>query len=593
MIINASLISRFTATWGPGSIPDKTTLSYVDPTNTVGLEATLSAITASALAADNLKELFYLQREYRAAKASLTLALAQDYLQTATATQYFPQATQVIFNATLNLINLKDNDNLYGTPLALAPNMLFAILFGLIFIFNVIMPLKSNQIYFAVCFICGTGLEFAGYIGRVMAVGNLLNVDRFLCQIICLTMAPTFIMAGIYYFLAELITLYGRRYSLLKPLWFSYIFICCDVLSLFLQAVGGGMAGVSLQTLSTSETGTNIMVAGIIFQVVTMSIFLYFLFDFMKRIFFTSHPDVLPGVSNFFRLFFNTPKGCHYKSIQDEAFDPRFADIRSRPLFKWIPIFLFISVVTIYIRCIYRAIELSQGWKGFLITHETYVFCLDGAMVLASCLIFVVFHPSIVFGSKVDLSVKAIKRMNENVILENDEKQSLGDSSLFDFEITPPLPNVHHKPQKHKYKVSEVRSHRSEKRPTSRPYDRSIPRPYDRATSYGSNSMRDSDGKVSTLVMGSSYDDGSDLKAALRRNEYLDRSYQAESGQENNSTVPSSISDFSIISAQPRVINRNEVTVNNLRYDSYGERHPQQTNDMYRNSGNGYDNGKK
>jgi hypothetical protein len=60
-----------------------------------------------------------------------------------------------------------------------------------------------------------------------------------------------------------------------------------------------------------------------------------------------------------------------------------------------IPLFAatILSVVCIYIRSIYRTIELSQGWSGYLITHESYFIALDGAMMIVAVAVFNVLHP--------------------------------------------------------------------------------------------------------------------------------------------------------------------------------------------------------
>ena len=45
------------------------------------------------------------------------------------------------------------------------------------------------------------------------------------------------------------------------------------------------------------------------------------------------------------------------------------------------------------IRGIYRSIELLQGWRGYLITHERYAIALEGCMMIIAVAIFNVFHP--------------------------------------------------------------------------------------------------------------------------------------------------------------------------------------------------------
>ena len=48
----------------------------------------------------------------------------------------------------------------------------------------------------------------------------------------------------------------------------------------------------------------------------------------------------------------------------------------------------------ILIRNFYRAVELSQGWSGYLITHEVYFAVLDGALMAVAPLTFNIFHPA-------------------------------------------------------------------------------------------------------------------------------------------------------------------------------------------------------
>lgn len=54
---------------------------------------------------------------------------------------------------------------------------------------------------------------------------------------------------------------------------------------------------------------------------------------------------------------------------------------------------MVLSVLCVYVRSIYRTVELLQGWKGFLITRERYFVALDGAMMVVAVAVFNVLHP--------------------------------------------------------------------------------------------------------------------------------------------------------------------------------------------------------
>ena len=52
------------------------------------------------------------------------------------------------------------------------------------------------------------------------------------------------------------------------------------------------------------------------------------------------------------------------------------------------------SAFCIMVRNFYRAVELSQGRKGYLITHEVYFAVLDGALMAMSAGVFNIFFPT-------------------------------------------------------------------------------------------------------------------------------------------------------------------------------------------------------
>ena len=103
-------------------------------------------------------------------------------------------------------------------------------------------------------------------------------------QITTLIIAPTFLAAGLYVVLGQLIRLLGRESSLISPRVYLFVFCSCDLISLILQAIGGGLASVQSGKLNgNTKPGTNLMVGGIAFQLGTLSVFLLLVFDFLRR----------------------------------------------------------------------------------------------------------------------------------------------------------------------------------------------------------------------------------------------------------------------------------------------------------------------
>ena len=53
-----------------------------------------------------------------------------------------------------------------------------------------------------------------------------------------------------------------------------------------------------------------------------------------------------------------------------------------------------LSAFCIIVRNFYRAVELSQGWKGYLLTHEVYFCVLDAALMVLASASFNIIHPA-------------------------------------------------------------------------------------------------------------------------------------------------------------------------------------------------------
>ncbi|ODV80681.1 RTA1-domain-containing protein [Suhomyces tanzawaensis NRRL Y-17324] len=408
------------SSWTTSSWPTKTVLKSINPTHTAGLMQTYSSVMAKAKTVTDMADLYSLSEVVRGAEASMTILSAQE-----------AEASRAIFELTVNLKNLADEQNVYDFPLSYPANIIYFVLYTLIFLYITAMLVKSRYHWFNITFWCGYALEFAGFLGRILSFSDNTNGDYFLLQYVTLTIAPAFIMAGIYFLFAQLVVIHGRKYSVLKPMWYSYFFIASDVLSLLVQAIGGGMASAASNDHRDTKPGTDVMIVGICIQVVAMTIFLVFWFEFLNRLFFKHAKEVRTTyqskyakrtLANFFRFLFNT-KGAHaYKQTHlDQYYNAKFADVRQRRLVPYFPLALTVSVVIVYIRCVYRVVELAQGFDGYLVTHEVYLMVLDALFITVTGLIFIPFHPVIVFCVENKIKVATIKQ-NLDEKTEDDEQ---------------------------------------------------------------------------------------------------------------------------------------------------------------------------
>jgi hypothetical protein len=192
--------------------------------------------------------------------------------------------------------------------------------------------------------------------------------------------------AGIYLCLSRIVSTFGTENSRIKPMSYPRIFIPCDITSLVLQAVGGGIASARTNQNEDPSVGTNIMVAGLAFQVLTLLIFIILAFDFAIR-----------TVNRIRRL-------------GQDALDPRHAKLRKSWQFKGFLVALSFSTLCIFTRSIYRVAELSEGWTGHLIETERYFIGLEGAVVVAAVLALNLFHPGLCFRGALDAKTESKKQ---------------------------------------------------------------------------------------------------------------------------------------------------------------------------------------
>ncbi|CCG85148.1 putative RTA1 domain protein [Taphrina deformans PYCC 5710] len=230
----------------------------------------------------------------------------------------------------------------YGYIPSLAAGIVFPILFGLLTLYSLYLSFRKRLWYLTISI--GGLLEFLGWIARAVAHTAVCSSDMFIMQITCLIVGPVFWSATLYVILGVLITHAPER-SVLPGKLYLIIFSCIDLLSLILQAAGGGIAA-GAQTIDVQDRGTNIMVAGVFVQIAGMTAFVVLGLIFISRVWSQRHAY---GIRNSVLLVVVT------------------------------------SSLLIFLRNIYRCVELLEGWTGHLNVTEGFIIGLD-AVPMVLCL---------------------------------------------------------------------------------------------------------------------------------------------------------------------------------------------------------------
>ncbi|KAI0692285.1 RTA1 like protein-domain-containing protein [Cytidiella melzeri] len=234
----------------------------------------------------------------------------------------------------------------------------------------------SQAIWFKIWWLIPTAVlagigETIGWVGRYWSSRNFLDSDAFLMQITTTIISPTPLLAANFIIFAQLTSVLGTQYSRLSPRWYARIFLTSDIIALVVQALGGGLAS-STNSQSTTNLGANIALAGIVFQLASLIVFSALMAEFFVR--FWNHRPLRDVASNSYR--------GHQWNLK----------------LKLATFGLAFSSTLLFIRGVYRTIELADGWFGRIIATQVYYNVLDGAMVTLAMYTLNIFHPGILLA---------------------------------------------------------------------------------------------------------------------------------------------------------------------------------------------------
>ncbi|KAJ7275861.1 RTA1-like protein [Mycena rebaudengoi] len=271
-------------------------------------------------------------------------------------------------------VNASDPDSFqnvdHNAQYGYVPQERIAILFIVLYGISTILHL-GQATYFRTWWLlptaclCGIG-ELTGWGGRLWSSFSPQLGDPFLMQITTTIISPTPLLAVNFVVFSRIVQRLGTSYSWLPPKWYISVFITFDIVALVVQGVGGGMASTAFD-LAGANRGANIMLAGIVVQLTAIIVYSALAGDYLRR-YLTDSPARTSAAST---------RG---------VFTPRL---------KMMIIALGFSTTVLFIRSVYRTIELQDGWTGRIIHTELYFNVLDGGMVVLAIFTINVAHPGL------------------------------------------------------------------------------------------------------------------------------------------------------------------------------------------------------
>ncbi|KAL2069855.1 hypothetical protein VTL71DRAFT_14534 [Oculimacula yallundae] len=291
-------------------------------------------------------------------------------------------------NCTFETCSVKQS--VYGYLPNRPVTIVLVVLFGISMIAHIFQGVKSRSWTFVValgigCF--GEAVDVKVFAGLVFAMKTwALTVFPSLgIQLVCLTVSPAFIAGGIYLTLKHVIIIYGSKFSRIAPRLYTWIFVSCDILSILIQTSGAVIASRGTGKVST---GNNVMMLGLVLQVVTLLIFGAMTIDVYLRI----------------RKFSGQHNAANHELIHSKRF-------------KWLLISILVSYIAILLRCIYRIAEMAGGWANPIMQDEVSFVVLDGFLCWVAVVVLNVFHPGFLFKESYE-TVKSEKDARSETVTE-------------------------------------------------------------------------------------------------------------------------------------------------------------------------------
>ncbi len=178
-------------------------------------------------------------------------------------------------------------------------------------------------------------------------------------QSIFLLLAPILFAASLYMTLGRVIrAVDGEQHSIIRSKWITTIFVTGDVVSFMIQGGGAGIL-VKADSASSKNLGQNIIIGGLIFQILVFGVFCVVALTFHRRF----------ARKGLVSCYLDIPWGSVINM-------------------------LYATSGLIMIRNVFRVVEYAMGHDGYLLSNEWCVYVFDGVPMVLAMALFAVRYPN-------------------------------------------------------------------------------------------------------------------------------------------------------------------------------------------------------
>ncbi|TFK93472.1 RTA1 like protein [Polyporus arcularius HHB13444] len=264
---------------------------------------------------------------------------------------------------------MSSNDiNLYGYTPTRSVCIIFVILYSVSTLLHGFQAARSRAWFLLPTVVIAGIAEVVGWGARTKSSYDPFQRTPFIIQTSILVLAPTPFVAALFVGFGRITGRLGAQYSRLSPTLYSRIFLTADIVSLMVQGGGGGIAAGGSNDPDKARLGSNIIIGGLVVQIISMSVFCVFMVEYVWR-----------RIND--RPF--------HKLAYGEAAERQPMDRHMKMLLAGITI----STVLVYIRSIYRIIEFADGFNGTIAHTQVLFNVFDGMLVTLAMYTLNFMHP--------------------------------------------------------------------------------------------------------------------------------------------------------------------------------------------------------
>lgn len=244
--------------------------------------------------------------------------------------------------------------NLYGYDPSKTAALAYVALFSLAGLAHFIFLFPYRTAFF-IPLILGSAAEAGGYYFRSKSASDTHKILPFVMNGLLILAAAPLMAASIYMTFGRIVrNLKGEACSMISPKWLTTLFVLVDLICLGTQLAGSALRADA----SSAETGSHLLLGGLILQV---SIFMFF-------------------------------------AILVYSFHMRFRRVGNSGL-RWrrhIAVLYTLSLAFI-VRNLVRIIEFVQPDDGLIVTHESMLYIFDATFMLFAMVLLLVIYPGRLF----------------------------------------------------------------------------------------------------------------------------------------------------------------------------------------------------